>query len=131
LSSTEEWNATIERLVAATEDAREVIREAHGATRDLRQLIAETRRMIASEVEATLKKQLVTSVKESMEQVGAATKDAMDEAVRRVNAKFDELEAILTGSDPKSRRQGKPSLEELIRLSGADAPAAFQRQARP
>jgi hypothetical protein len=62
------------------------------------------------------------------ERLVAATEDAMDEAVRRVNAKFDELEAILTGSDPKSRRQGRPSLEELIRVAGTDAPAAFQRR---
>jgi hypothetical protein len=125
MSETGDWAAIIDKLVAATEDARDVIREAHGASRDLRQLIAEARRVIATDVETALKKQLVSSVTEALEQVGSATRDAMEDAVARVNAKFDELEEILTGADPRSRRQGKPSLEDLIRLAGPDARGAF------
>jgi hypothetical protein len=126
-----DWDTTIEKLIAATEDTREVIREAHGVSRDLRQLIAEARKMIASDVEAALKKQLITSVREAMDQVGSATQEAMDAAVLRVNAKFDELAALLTGTDAKSRRLGKPPLEDLIRAAAAVPPAFQQRTHLP
>lgn len=126
LSGTEEWNATIERLVAATEDAREVIREAHGASRDLRQLVTETRQLIASGTEEAMQEKLNAAVKESVDALGKSTGKAMREAVERVNQEFDDLAAILTGTDRQARRRGKLPLEDLIRVK-----AALDNHARP
>lgn len=125
-SATEEWNATIERLVAATEDAREVIREAHGVSRDLRQMITETRQLIASGTEEAMRERLNAEVKEAVDALGRETEKAMRAAVERVSQKFDGLAAILTGTDRQARRQGKPPLEDLIRVK-----AVIDHHARP
>lgn len=108
-----------------------MIREAHGVTRDLRQMITEARQIINSGVDEALKEQLKVAIVKTADDLGTATKDAMDAAVDRVNRKFDDLAAILTGTDRLSRRQGKPPLEDLIRAAAtieAGAPAAFRRR---
>jgi hypothetical protein len=125
-SGTEEWNATIERLVAATEDAREVIREAHGAARDLRQLITETRQLIATGTEEAMGQKLNAAVKDAVDALGRETEKAMRAAVERVNRKFDDLAALFTGTDRQARRQGKPPLEDLVRVK-----AVLQQQEQP
>lgn len=116
--STEDWNSTIDKLVAATADARDVIREAHGAARDLRQLLAEARELVNSGVEEALAEKLKAEVEKSMEQLGESTRKAMRESVDKVGRQFDEMAAILTGTDRKSRRAGKLGLDELIRIGG-------------
>jgi ABC-type transporter Mla subunit MlaD len=118
MGTTDDWNSTIDKLVAATADARDVIREAHGVTRDLRHVITEARHLIGSGVEEALQEKLGAAVKEAVDGLGKATRKAMEESVDKVNRQFDELAAVLTGTDRKSRRAGKPGLDELIEAAG-------------
>jgi len=121
-----DWDSTIDRLATATQDAREVIAEAHGATRDLRQALAEARDLlartvpdaVAAEVDAQVKSFVCTAV----QGLSADTRAAMDAAVAKVGREFTRLERLYLGTDAESQREGKPSVEAMIRRSLA-APA--------
>jgi rRNA-processing protein FCF1 len=104
------WD-TINELIAATAEAREVIREMHGAQKDLRREIAEARAFIASDIEAAIR----AEVAKQMAELGEATSKAMRESVAKVGREFDRLEAIFTGRDKTARKAGHPPLEDLIR----------------
>ena len=131
MSGTGEWDSTIDRLVAATNDAREVIQEAHGVTRDLRQLITESRKLFADGAEEAMQERLGTAVKKAVEELGTATEKAMRLAVERVDKKFDELAALYTGTERGQRRRGEPPLEDLIRAAAALPPALRGRARLP
>ncbi|PZG49873.1 hypothetical protein C1I98_11195 [Spongiactinospora gelatinilytica] len=101
----------LSELKAAGDELRELIREAHGVTKDLRQAVKDARQTIEHDVAQTMK----AEVKGQVDELGEATATAMRNAVAKVGREFDRLEALFTGTDPQSRRAGKPPLENLIR----------------
>lgn len=99
---------------AKAEELRELIREAHGLLKDMR---AE-RKSIESLLEGINDKvdaRVENRIREHIEELGGATRKAMDNAVAKVSREFDRLEAIFTGTERKSIRAGKPPIEDLIR----------------
>ncbi|MEU4578976.1 hypothetical protein [Nonomuraea sp. NPDC023979] len=96
------------------DELRELIREGHGLLKDMR---AERRAIeqLLDDIPAKVDARIEERVKAGLEVLGEQTKEAMDRAVAKVGREFDRLEAILTGTDPASRRQGKRPLEELFR----------------
>lgn len=87
-----------------------LLTEARGTLKDLRQERREIERYIADEVRTRIESTVATQLAE----LGEVTKTQMDISVERVNAKFDELHALLIGTDRQSRRAGKTPLPDLI-----------------
>ncbi len=102
---------TVNALIEATAEAREVIREAHEVTKDLRREIAEAKAVIARDTA----KEIEAAVADQLAALGEQTRKAMDASVAKVGKEIDRLMMISLGTDRQSRREGKPPVEELIR----------------
>ncbi|MBZ6259738.1 hypothetical protein KVH22_29925 [Streptomyces olivaceus] len=95
-----------------TRDAlQEEIREAHGVLKDLRNEIKTARELVPLLTDEAFSAEVTKQV----EELGAATKTAMDAAVDRVFKKFDELQAMLMGEDRISRRKGRTPIPDALR----------------
>jgi hypothetical protein len=111
---------TEDRQVTALDDARELreaSREAHEATKDLRaamrdgkQLLQEIRSAAKMAVDEALKPEIERHVKELSDSVKKTT----DLATQDVFKRYDTIVEMLMGEDRASRRQGKPSVPEMI-----------------
>lgn len=105
----------------AAQDLREATRAAHEAIQDLRAATKDARQALGAidqaidqataRVDETVERRIVAQ----LDDLAKATKQAMDRSVAKVGREFDRLEAIFTGRDPESVREGKPPLEELLR----------------
>ncbi|MEV7871473.1 hypothetical protein AB0P17_36480 [Streptomyces sp. NPDC088124] len=102
---------TTEQLEQIRDQLREEIREARGTLKDLRAEIRTARRLLPELAAERISSEVATQ----LARLGDATTTAMEAAVNRVNAKFDELYDIITGQDHASRRAGEPSIPDLIR----------------
>lgn len=106
---------TIDRLVKATSEAREVIREAHAATKDLNQAIREARRLLTGELTSPqVTQQINEAVTAQLDKLSIETQDAMRASVTHVQGEFDKLLAIFLGKDREARQDGKQPLDDLI-----------------
>lgn len=97
-------------LGQAADALRQLIREANGATKDLRAAIAEARRTAPGIVG----EHLDTAIREGLEEYGGTIRAAMNDAVGKVNAKFEGLADILMGCTEEDRKAGKASIPELV-----------------
>lgn len=100
------------------EELRELIREAHGLMKDLK---AERREITAllDDIPAKVNTRIAEALTVGLDELGKQTRKAMDTSVAKVGREFERLEAIFTGTDRASRRNGKPPLEDLIRQARA------------
>ncbi|MGR6922610.1 hypothetical protein ACU635_50865 [[Actinomadura] parvosata] len=96
------------------EELRELIREGHALLKDMRAEKREIKQLLDG-IPARVDARIEDQVKAGLETLGKETRAAMDASVAKVAAEFDRLEAILTGTDPASRRRGQRPLEDLIR----------------
>lgn len=96
---------------------REATREAHEALKDLR-LATRVARDVIAEVKAVAGEQVDERIREALakglEELSTSVKAACDESTDRVFARFDTITATLLGEDKRTRRQGKPSIAEMI-----------------
>lgn len=97
-------------LKAATREAHETIQGLREACKEAEGWFVKLKGIARTEVDDVLK----PVVEEKVEELGVATKEAISQAVDRVNTQFDELASILLGEDKKSVRTGKPSLKQII-----------------
>ena len=108
-----------------SEILRQATREAHEVLGDLRRTVKEARGVL-KEIEelrtATFEKEIAAQVQEGLAGYEATLKEAMGQGVDHVMGEFDKLEGILLGTDPKSKRQGKESIEDLARRKAALLP---------
>ncbi|MFI6274288.1 hypothetical protein [Streptomyces sp. NPDC050988] len=100
-----------EELQKIRDELREEIREARGTLKDLRREIKTARELVPLLTDELFE----AEVKKQVDALGTATEAAMDQAVKRVFAKFDQLQAVATGEDRHSRRRGQPSIPDLLR----------------
>lgn len=106
-SKQEQEMRKLERLLT---DVRTAITEAHGVLSDIRT----ERRLVREEIASGIRKLLEAETEQQLTILRDATKRAITLAEERVNARFDLLAAILMGEDRESKREGKPSLPELV-----------------
>lgn len=97
------------RIRAAVQEGHALLRDLRGATREARDVLATLDQRIHDGVDT----QISAEVSEGLEAYKGGLAAAIEKGEAKVLARFDELAAILMGDDPKSRRQGKPSLIEL------------------
>jgi len=101
---------TTGELEEIREQLRAEIREARGTLKDLQAAVKvarETAPQLVTEI-------LHEEVKRQLAELQATTARAMDDSVKRVMAKFDELHRLLTGQDHASRRAGTEPLPSAI-----------------
>lgn len=108
------------RRQAAQDDIaalKAVTREAHEAIKDLRAVIREANQAkeeLLLRLTATWEHGVDAVVKQGLESYQATLAKAIEDAQKRVNDRFDRLADLMLGEDPRTRRKGEPSLEELI-----------------
>lgn len=102
-------------LKEATRQAHEVLKDLRNAMREAKVWHDGLKEAAQVEVDAVL----VPVVNEEVRKLGEVTKKAMDDAVERVNQKFDELADLFLKGTKKNRRSGGLSLEEMIGIRGS------------
>jgi hypothetical protein len=89
----------IDRLAAASTEARQVIREAHAATKDLRREVKEAERLVATIVQTQWDEKLDPVLKESIAMLRDGIAKAQAAKADQIIAAFDRLSnTILYGS---------------------------------
>jgi chromosome segregation ATPase len=89
----------LDRLEAAMNECREMIRDAHAATKDLRAAVREARqeaRTLAADEVAT---QIQAEVSRQLEELSERTGEAINTATQKVIAEFDRFGEALLGKE--------------------------------
>lgn len=89
------------------DELRQLIREANEAKADLKALTKEVRELVST----TMGEVMTTELKRQLNEMGVATRIAMDKAVKKVGDEFNKLERIFLG---KLDDDG-PTLESIVR----------------
>ena len=116
-------------------ELRDLIRQAHEVTSDLRAVLREAKAMrdsLPAAAEKAVSERLQAEVESGLESFGKALDKAIDDGTQAVFRRFDGIEKLLLGEDPKSVRQGKPSIPEMLGTIAAvegNVPAALRRRA--
>lgn len=101
---------------------KEATREAHRAIKDLKRCVEEAReahRMLHACVEDALSAGIGEQVQKGLDDYKASLEAAIDGATQAVYGRFDQIADILMGEDKQSKRAGKPSIPDLVRLRAA------------
>lgn len=107
-------NPTYDELVAATVEARELIREAHGVIKDLRQATREAQRMIRESDARDIRQEFNDVLTNDANGVLKTVYDAMDEAIRKF------LEMVKDGPIPV--RIACPNCRATVLIIDVDEP---------
>jgi hypothetical protein len=105
---------SLDELPAQLIELRGLLTEGHGLVQDLTRLLREARevrRNLPEAVNERIGAAVDTGLTEYKDTLGKAIEDATDAVYRR----FDTLAAICMGEDPKSVRDGKTSVPDLLR----------------
>jgi HSP90 family molecular chaperone len=89
------------------EELRKLIREANEAKADLKALTKEVQEIVSTQMGEIVTNEL----KRQLNEMGVATRIAMDQAVKKVNDEFAKLERLFLGKE----NDGNPTLESLIK----------------
>lgn len=102
-----------EELREATREARETLKDMTAA---LRELAAERKRIedLHAKLPQLTEETIGDQLREEVAKLEKVTLKAMDDAVERVNSKFDELSDILMGKTKAQQRRSGLNLEEII-----------------
>jgi hypothetical protein len=106
----------LERLLAAMEDAKATIRQAHEAQQGLKQTIAEAREVGRALQRDEFEPWLRGEVAKQLHQLGEELQVHRDRSVERVIASFDELKNLLMTGDERGRgRSLEPDIRRVAR----------------
>lgn len=105
--------ANIAELTMLRDDLQKLVTEAHGLLKDLRIESKQARRILPMIVSKRIKSEVEKQLAEMGEQIA----EAMRESVEKVGREFDRLEAAFLGKDKTARRDGKPSIPELVDIA--------------
>ena len=126
----------LDELPRQLTELRDLIRQAHEATSDLRAVLREARAVrdsLPAAAEKAVTEQLGAEVKAGLESFGKELDKAIDSGTDAVFRRFDKLEKMLLGEDPKSAREGRqsiPHMLETIATVEGNVPAALRRRQR-
>ena len=94
----------LDRLEAAMNECREMIREAHAATKDLRAAVREARQELRALARDEVAAQIQPEVSRQLEELGERTGEAITAATQKVIAEFDRFGESLLGRRPTGKR---------------------------
>ena len=89
----------LDRLEAAMNECREMIREAHAATKDLRAAVREARQEGRALARDEVAAQIHLEVSRQLEDLGERTSEAITAATQKVIAEFDRFGESLLGKE--------------------------------
>lgn len=107
-------SGSLEELPAQMLQLRELLTEGHGLVKDLDRLLREARelrRSLPDAVNERIEKAVDKGLTEYKDTLGKAIEDATSAVYDR----FDTITMLLLGEDPKSVREGKATIPDLIR----------------
>jgi hypothetical protein len=88
-----------DRLDAAMEECREMIREAHAATKDLRAAVREARQELRALAQDEVAAQIHSEVSRQLAELSGRTGEAVTAATQKVIAEFDRFGEALLGKE--------------------------------
>ena len=88
-----------DRLEAAIQECREMIREAHAATKDLRTAVREAKKEVHDLAQDEVAAHVKTEVSRQLEELGERTREAITASTQKVIAEFDRFGESLLGKD--------------------------------
>jgi len=89
----------LDRLEAAMNECREMIREAHAATKDLRAAAREAKREVRDLAADEVAAHIQAEVSRQLEELGERTGEAITAATQKVIAEFDRFGEALLGKE--------------------------------
>ena len=89
----------LDRLEAAMNECREMIREAHAATKDLRAAVREARQELRALARDEVAAQIRPEVSRQLEELGERTGEAITAATQKVITEFDRFGESLLGKE--------------------------------
>ncbi len=126
----------LEDLPRQLVELRDLIRQAHEAVSDLRAVLREARAVrdsLPAAAEKAVSERFGAEVESGLESFRKALDKAIDSGTQAVFRRFDRIEHLLLGEDPKSVRAGKasiPQMLETIATVEGNVPAALRRRGR-
>ena len=88
-----------DRLEAAIQECREMIREAHAATKDLRTAVREAKKEVHDLAQDEVAAHINQEVSRQLEELGERTREAITASTQKVIAEFDRFGESLLGKD--------------------------------
>ena len=89
----------VDRLEAAMNECREMVREAHAATKDLRAAVREAKQELRALAKDEVAAQIQLEVSRQLEELGERTSEAITTATQKVIAEFDRFGESLLGKE--------------------------------
>ncbi len=89
----------LDRLQAAMDDCREMIREAHAATKDLRAAVREAKQELRALAQDEVAADIRAEVSRQLGELGERTSQAVTAATQKVIAEFDRFGEALLGKE--------------------------------
>ena len=120
----------LDRLEAAVDECREMIREAHAATKDLRAAVREAKRELQDLAKDEVAVHIQREVARQLEELDERTREAVSVATQKVIAEFDRFGESLLGKETywqtaSGRRAVRPPDTDVVTLDvlpGEDKP---------
>lgn len=104
----------VERLTEAAVEARAALRDLYAGIKEARKVLKDmdgaVEKLVKEDVEAVIQEQVHTQ----LEEIGKATKRAMDDSVAKVQREFDKLTNIMMTGDTKGKADDGLDLRNLI-----------------
>ncbi len=126
----------LDELPGQLTELRDLIKRAHEATSDLRAVLREARAVrdsLPAAAEKAVGEQLGAEIKAGLASFEKALDQAVDDGTDAVFKRFDKIEKLLLGEDPKAVRAGKPSIPQMLETIAAvegNVPAALRKRPR-
>ena len=89
----------LDRLEAAMNECREMVREAHAATKDLRAAVREAKQEMRGLTRDEVAAQIQLEASRQLEELGERTSEAITVATQKVIAEFDRFGESLLGKE--------------------------------
>lgn len=89
----------VDRLEAAMNECREMVREAHAATKDLRAAVREAKQEVRTLGRDEVAAQIQLEVSQQLEELEERTSEAITAATQKVIAEFDRFGESLLGKE--------------------------------
>ncbi len=102
----------IQALRDATREAHEVLKDLRHATRDAKAVF----QIIEGAAQTAVDERVKPVVQSGLEAFAEELRKAVDDATERVFKRFDTIADYLLGEDKRSKRRGKPSIEDVAHI---------------
>ena len=105
----------VEQLTEASVEARQALHELLAGVKEARKVIKELEEVIQRNVGEEVNTAIGNAVHTQLEEMGKATRQAMDDSVAKVQKEFDKLTNIMMTGNTRGRTSDGFNIAEVIR----------------